>query len=365
MLYVALCQRSLHKGSLTQGHLMRHLYAFAFIASMSFVTSRPVLSAEDQIAAFYLGKTITLTVAAGAGGSYDVYARALADHYGRHIPGQPSVVVKLTSGVGGGIATAIQLENTAAKDGTIIGMTQQTNLVSQLTETAAMGKYDVGKWQWLGLMAPVRNMLAVWYTAPAQTLEQAKQKEVVIGATGRASPTFSVPQALNQLIGTKFKMVLGYQGVNDLNLAMERGEIQGRGASWSSVMLQAPNYIIEKKLKPLVVDGLTREPSLPDVPLLVDLATTDQQRQAVRLMSSAAEFGRAIFAPPGVPAERVEALRRSFDATMRDPQFLAEAEKLQLPIEPARGEELQRITKDVLATTPEAIAYARDLMGSQ
>jgi tripartite-type tricarboxylate transporter receptor subunit TctC len=321
--------------------------------------------ADDAATPFYAGKTITLTVAAGAGGSYDVYARALADFYGRHIAGQPVVVVKLTSGVGGGIATAIQLENTALKDGTVIGMTQQTNLVSQLTETAAMGKYNVGTWQWIGLMAPVRNMLALWYTSPAQSLEDAKTKEVVIGATGRASPTFSVPQALNQLIGTKFKMVLGYQGVNDLNLAMERGEIQGRGASWSSVMLQAPQYITEKKLKALVVDGLTREPTLPDVPLLVDLAKTDEQRQAVRLMSSAAEFGRAIFAPPGVPAERVTLLRRAFDATMTDPHFLEEAKKLQLPIEPATGEALERITREVLATSPAAIAYARDLMGSQ
>ena len=319
----------------------------------------------DDAATFYAGKTITLIVAAGAGGSYDVYARALADFYGAHIPGHPTVVVKLTSGVGGGIATAIQLENIALKDGTVIGMTQQTNLVSQLTETAAMGKYDVGKWQWIGLMAPVRNMLAVWYTSPAQTLEEAKTKEVVIGATGRASPTFSVPQAVNQLLGTKFKMVLGYQGVNDLNLAMERGEIQGRGASWSSVMLQAPQYISEHKLKALVVDGLSREPSLPDVPLLVDLAKTDQQRQAVRLMSSAAEFGRAIFAPPGVPKERVNVLRRAFDDTMKDQQFLTEAEKLQLPIEPATGEKLEQITKDVLATSPDAVAYARDLMGSQ
>jgi tripartite-type tricarboxylate transporter receptor subunit TctC len=158
-------------------------------------------------------------------------------------------------------------------------------------------------------------------------------------------------------------MVLGYQGVNDLNLAMERGEIQGRGASWSSVMIQAPQYIAQKKLKALVVDGLSREPTLPDVPLLIDLASNDKQRAAIRLMSSAAEFGRAIFGPPGMPRDRVIALRRAFDATMKDPAFLAEAKKLQLPIEPETGDHLQQITKTVLATDPKAIRYASELLG--
>jgi tripartite-type tricarboxylate transporter receptor subunit TctC len=311
---------------------------------------------------FYTGKTITLLVGAGPGGSYDIYARTLARHMPRHIPGHPTMIVKLGGGVGGGIGTAIQLHSTVPKDGTVIGMTQQTNIVSQLTEPSVAGKFDASKWEWIGLMAPIRNMVAVWHTAPAQTLDEAKQKEVIIGATGRASPTFTVPQALNELIGTKFKMVLGYNGVNDLNLAMERGEIQGRGASWVSVITQAPQFIADKKLKALAVEGLTREPGIPDVPTLVELAKTDREQQAMRLMSAASEFGRAVFAPPGAPADRVEALRRAFDATMTDPEFLAEAEKLKLTIEPQSGETLKKVSAEVVASSPEAVEYARKLM---
>jgi tripartite-type tricarboxylate transporter receptor subunit TctC len=311
---------------------------------------------------FYTGKTITLLVGAGPGGSYDIYARTLARHMSRHIPGHPTVIVKLGGGVGGGIATAIQLNTTVAKDGTVIGMTQQTNIVSQLTEPSVAGKFDASKWEWLGLMAPIRNMIAVWHTAPAQTLDEAKQKEVIIGATGRASPTFTVPQALNELVGTKFKIVTGYNGVNDLNLAMERGEIQGRGASWVSVITQAPHYISEKKLKALAVEGLTREPTIPDVPTLVELAKTDREKGAMRLMSAASEFGRAVFAPPGTPADRVAALQRAFDATMKDPEFTAEAAKLKLTIEPQTGESLKKEAKEVIASSPEAVDYARKLM---
>ncbi len=315
--------------------------------------------------AFFAGKTITILVGAGAGGSYDLYARALANHLGRHVPGAPQVVVKLGGGVGGGVATAIQVEHSAPKDGTFVGMTQQTNVTGQLTEPSVAGKYDVSKWRWIGGMASLRNFHGVWFTAPAQTLEEAKTREVIIGATGRNSPTYTLPAALNEMLGTKYKMVLGYNGAADLNLAMERGEIQGRGASWISVVLQAPNYISEKKLKPLVVDGLTRDPLLPDVPTLLELASNDQQRAAVRLISASADFARAFFLPPGVPADRVAALRKAFDATMADPEFLAEANKLQLTIEPRRGEELDELARAVIATPPEAVSVARKLLGSE
>jgi tripartite-type tricarboxylate transporter receptor subunit TctC len=319
-------------------------------------------ASAQTVEQFYKDKTITLLVGSGSGGSYEIYARALARHMSRHIPGNPAIIVKIGGGGGGGLATSIQLHHSVPKDGTVIGMTQQTNIVSQLIEPAVAGKYDVAQWHWIGLMAPVRNMLAVWHTAPAQTIEEAKLKEVVIGATGRASPTFVVPQVMNEILGTKFKIVLGYKGVQDLNLAMERGEIQGRGASWISVVTQAPAYIAEKKLKALVVEGLTPEPSIPDVPLMVSFAKTDRERDALRLMAAAAEFGRAVFAPPGTPADRVEALRRAFDATVKDQAFLEEAKKAKLVIEPQTGAALVRIARQVIASSPDAIAYARQLM---
>ncbi len=312
---------------------------------------------------FFTGKTISFIVGAGAGGSYDLYARALANHMPKFIPGKPAMVVKIAGGVGGGISTAISVEHAAPKDGATIGMTQQTNVTSQLTEDSVKGKFDISKWRWVGNMAPLRNFVGVWRTAPAQSLEEAMTKEVIIGATGRTSPTFIVPQALNELIGTKFKFVLGYNGTADLNLAMERGEIQGRGASWISVVTQAPSYISENKLKPLVVDGLTRDPLLPDVPTLLEVAVTPEQKAALTIICGSSEFARAVFLPPGVPQDRVDALRRAFDATMTDPDFLAEAGKMQLPIEPRGGEALDRIAAEIVATPAPAVALAKKLLG--
>jgi tripartite-type tricarboxylate transporter receptor subunit TctC len=167
---------------------------------------------------------------------------------------------------------------------------------------------------------------------------------------------------MNAMLGTKFKIVLGYSGVSDLNLAMERGEIFGRGASWLSVETGTPNWITEKKIKALVVDGLSKEPSLPDVPLLTDLAGDDLQRKVMTLISSSAEFGRAVFAPPDVPAERLAALRRGFDAALRDERLLADAKKRQAPIDPQSGERLDQIAREVVSSPAEVVTRARELM---
>jgi tripartite-type tricarboxylate transporter receptor subunit TctC len=319
----------------------------------------------DAIADFYKGKTITLFIGAGVGGSYDLYSRLLAEHMSRHIPGNPNIIVKNVLGGGGGLPAAIQMQRAAPRDGTAIAMTQQTIVVAQVIEKVAAGKYDVRQWGWIGLMAPIRNMLAVWHTAPAQTLEEARHKEVIVGSTGRTSPTYIVPQVLNEIYGTKFKIVSGYNGVAQLNLAMERGEIQGRGASWISVVAGRPQYITEKKLKPLVVDGLTRDPLIPQVPRLIELTKNERQRQAVTLISASAEFGRAVFAPPEVPADRLAALRRAFDAAIKDPTLLAEAKKRKIVIEPQSGEAVQKTAAEVVGASPDAIAYARQLMGSK
>ena len=336
------------------------LTALAAIAAAGIATQ----ANADAISDFYQGKTVTLQVGAGAGGSYDIYARTLAEHMSAHIPGKPTIIVKMAGGNGGGLPTANQAQNTLPHDGTTIVMTQQTIVANQLLYPQS-AHYDVRTWNWIGLMAPTRNMLAVWYKAPAQTIEEATKKEVIIGATGRASPTFLVPQILNEMLGTKYKIVIGYNGVADLNLAMERGEIEGRGASWISVITQAPQYIAEKKLKPLVVDGLTPEPSIPDVPLMMNVAKTAADKETMAFISSAAEFGRSVFVPPNVPADRVAALRAAFDATMKDPDFLADAEKRKIPIEPQGGEALGKTAAKIASSSPQAVAAARKLMGIQ
>jgi len=333
---------------------------FAILLGVSATAFAAPVAAEN----FYAGKSVSILVGAGAGGSYDVYARTLANHMARYIPGQPGVVVKIAGGVGGGVATAVQMEHSVAKDGLTIGIVQQTNVTSQVTEAEVKGRYDVTKWHWIGNMAPLRNMLGVWHKAPSQSLEEAKKVETIIGATGRNSPTYTVPAALNQLIGTKYKIVLGYNGTADLNLAMERGEIHGRGANWISVVISAPQYIENKTFNVLVVDGLTRDPTLPNVPTLLELAQGEKEKSAVRLISASGQFARAFFVPPGTHADRVAILRKAFDATMVDKDFLQESEKLKMEIETTDGATLDRIAREIINSPPEVVDLAKQLLGS-
>ena len=319
----------------------------------------------EPVEEFYKGKTITLFVGAGVGGSYDMYARLLAPTLSKHIPGHPTVVVKLILGGGGGLPAALHMQRTAPRDGTSLGMTQQTIVVAQLIESVAAGKYDVNTWGWVGLMAPIRNMLAVWHTAPAQTLEEARHKEVIVGANGRTSPTTIVPQVLNEIHGTKFKIIQGYNGISGLNLALERGEIQGRGASWLSVVTATPHYITEKKLKPLVFEGLSRRARISGR-AAADRARKNRAAEAGR---HADLVGRRIrprrvhdAGRSGRPARRAAARLRRRHA---GPELLAEARKREMPIEPQTGEALQKIAAQVTKAFPDAVAYARELQGSK
>ena len=241
-------------------------------------------SAQD-LTSVYKDKDISFIIGSDPGGSFDPYARALANHMPKYIPGNPKIIVKFGGGQGGGIQSANQLHNTAPRDGLTIGMVQQTIVLNQVLQPQ-FARYDAREWYWLGNMAPVRNMLALWHTAPAQTIEEAKKVEVIIGATGQASPTFIVPDAMNKFLGTKFKMVMGYKGAADLNLAMQRGEIQGRGASWLSVQLAMPAEIKEGKIKPIVFASITREPSEPDVPTLAELMTNPLHKSAAEFLSA-------------------------------------------------------------------------------
>ena len=211
-------------------------------------------------------------------------------------------------------------------------------------------------------MAPLRNFLGIWHTSPAQTLVDALQKEVVVGATGRNSPTFTVPAALNQLLGTKYRIVVGYNGTADLNLDMERGEIQARGGQWISVVISAPQYISEMKIRPVVVDGLTRDPLIPEVPTLLELAKSPEEKAAIRLISASGQFARAFFFPPGVSSDKTETLRTAFMATMADPEFRAEALKLKMEIEPSDGATLDKVAREIIASPTSAVDIAKRLL---
>ena len=307
---------------------------------------------------FYKGKAITFLVGAGAGASYDLYARALAEHMGRHIPGAPKLIVKTTGGQSGGRDVAEAMSNSVTPDGLTIAMTQQTIVLHQVLEPK-FARYDARKWYWLGNMAPIRNMLLVWHSAKAQSVEQAKTNEVAIGATSTSSPTYIVPNILNRFAGTKFRIITGYKGVADLDLAMRRGEIEGRGASWLSAQIGLANEIRENQVRAIVFASRTRDPSAPDVPTLSEAMPDEKGRKVADFLAAESDYGRSVFTSPGVPDDRAKALRAAFEATMKDTEFLATAKKMRLDIEPMTGDALAAITLDVVNAPADVIELAK------
>ncbi|MDB5651916.1 MAG: Tripartite-type tricarboxylate transporter, receptor component TctC [Hyphomicrobiales bacterium] len=330
--------------------------ASACLAVAATLASLPAQA--DALADFYRGKNIFFIVGSDPGGSFGPYAQVLAEHMPKYIPENPKIIIKYTGGQSGGLQLANTIQSVMPADGLNMAMTQQTIVLNQVLQPQ-YAKYDARQWLWLGNMAPVRNMLALWHSAKAQTIEEAKKTEVIIGATGPSSPTFIVPNLLNRFLGTKFKIVTGYKGAADLNLAMERGEIEGRGASWVSVQLAMPEAIADGRIKPIVFASITRDPSALNVPTLAELMTDPVQKQVAEFLSAESDFGRSVFLPPGVPADRVAMLRAAFESTMKDPAFLADAKRLSLTIEPMPYQELERITLKVVNASPDVIELAK------
>jgi tripartite-type tricarboxylate transporter receptor subunit TctC len=312
------------------------------------------VSAEE----FYKGKVMTFFVGSGEGGSFGIYGQVLAQHMSRHLPGQPRIIVRYFGGQSGGLTLANQMQGNVTPDGLTFAMTQQTIVPAQLINPQ-FAQYDARTWIWIGNMAPIRNMLAVYHTAKAQSVEEAKVHEVIVGATGPSSPTYILPDLLNKFAGTKFKIVTGYKGTADLNLAMIRGEIEGRGGSWLSIEQAAPDMIHNKQIRPIAFASMTRDPSNPDTPTLPELVNDPMHKQVAEFVSSESEFGRSLFLPPNVPADRVELLRNAFTATMKDEAFLADAKRAQMPIEPMSHEKMAEITKRVLSTPPHIVELAK------
>src|SRR5437588_3381876 len=305
----------------------------------------PIAQAQAQNpAAFYKGKTIDLYIGYSAGGGYDVYASLLARHMGRFIPGNPTIVAKNMPGAGS-LVLANWLYNVAPKEGTAFGMIGRgTGFDPLLGSTKA--QFDATKFNWLGSMNDEVSVCVAWHTTGINTLEQVKQRELTVGGSGPAADTDQFPKVLNATIGTKFKIVTGYPGGNDIDLAMERGEVMGRcGWSWSSVIATHKHWLDERKIGVLVQLSLSKHPDLPNVPLIMDFARNDEEKQIFKLVFARQPMGRPFLAPPGIPADRVAALRKAFMDAMKDPSFLAEAEKAKLEINPVSGEAVQSIVR--------------------
>lgn len=314
----------------------------ALLASTFAASPVSAQSVED----FYKGRKIDIVIGFTVGGGYDAYARLLARHMGEHIPGKPVMVPRNMTGAGSRIAAAF-IHGVAPKDGTAMGIADQSIPLEQALGDAGV-KFDSRELNWIGNPNADNNVLTTWHTSPVKTIEDAKKIEVTMGATGYNTSS-QYPTVLNATAGTKFKVILGYPGGNEINLAMERGEVAGRGSNaWASYKSTRPDWIKDNKINILVQIGLRKASDLPNVPLLMDTATNDVDRAALRLLSAPTTIGRPFFAPPNVPAERVKALRAAFDAMIKDKAFLEEAKKLNLDIDPVGGEDLQKIVADII-----------------
>jgi tripartite-type tricarboxylate transporter receptor subunit TctC len=306
-----------------------------------------------QDADFYKGKSVDLYIGYAPGGGYDTYARLVARHMGNYIPGTPNFVPKNMAG-GGGRVVAGYIFKIAPKDGTAIATADQS-LVLQQAIGATSIQFDMNKFVWVGNPSADNNTAVTWHTTGVKTIQEATQKEVIVGATG-PNTSAQLPQVMNAVLGTKFKIVSGYPGGNEMNLAMENGEIGSRGSNpWSSWKGTKPDWIRDKKINILVQIGLTKAADLPDVPLLIDLAKNEDDRAVLRLISAPATIGRPLFGPPEMPAARLAILRKGFDAMVKDKAFLDEAARERLDINPVSGEDLAKIVADIVAT-PKPIA---------
>jgi tripartite-type tricarboxylate transporter receptor subunit TctC len=311
--------------------------------------------AQDP-ASFYNGKTVDLYIGYSAGGGYDIYARALARYMGRFIPGNPTIVPKNMPGAGS-LVLANWLYNVASKDGSAFGMIGRGTAFDPLLGSTK-AQFDAAKFNWIGSMNDEVSVCVAWHTSGIAKLEDVTHKELTVGGTGPAADTDQFPKVLNATLRTKFKIIPGYPGGNDIDLAMERGEVMGRcGWSWSSVVATHKAWVDDKKINVLVQLSLTKHADLPNIPLVMDFAKTDEERRIFRLVFARQPMGRPFLAPPGVPADRTATLRKAFMDTMKDRAFLAEAEKMQLEINPVAGDAVQAIVQDVYQT-PKSIAAA-------
>ena len=310
-------------------------------------------ASADPIEDFYRGKQITIYIRAAPGGNYDVYSRILGRYMTRHIPGNPSMLPVNMPG-GGGLVALNYVANLAPRDGTVLTMITQSFPMDQALGLDKNLKIDMRVLNWIGNMSNTNEFLFTRKDSPTKTLEDAKKRETVLAATGIGSIVTQLSAVYNNLLGTKFKVIYGYPSGPEMTLAMERGEVEARSTSNPQVLGVSRADVISK-YNFLIQTGMRKIPDYAEVPLSRELATSPRDQQIFDFVSRAAAISRPVVTNPGVPKERVEALRRAFDAAMVDPQFLAEAAQLNLEIDPKGGAELQQLVFDLLEAPPETL----------
>lgn len=328
---------------------------FALLPVLIMCVAAPA-RAED-VASFYKGKQLRFVVGSTAGGGYDLFARIVARHITHYIPGNPTIIVQNLPAASGVVMTN-QLFAQGPKDGTVIGV--PINGIPTAPMLMSGPQFDSSKLIWVGSTNRETYVAYIWHTVPIKSITELKDKELTVGATTPGTTMVDFPLLVNDVLGYKFKIVRGYQGTGAIDLAMERGELQGNGAlGLASLKARQQSWIDEKKVRFLAQYGLSRASELPDVPTMLEQAKAEPDKQAMRMLFARTEYGRPYFLPPDVPKDRVEALRRAFDKTMKDPGFLAEAAKLKLDVSPMTGEQVQELVGHLVATPPAIVARVR------
>ena len=329
------------------------------ISTFCFILAAAAPAHADPVEDFYKGRTITVLIGYSPGGSYDSAGRVLARHMGRYIPGNPSLVPQNMPGAGT-LNLVNYLYNVAPKDGTAFGIFARGMAMEPLiggTNT----KFDASKLTWIGSAANEISICATFASSPVKTWRDALTQDFTVAGNGSGSDPDVFANVLRNAFGVKNRLISGYPGSAEISLAMERGEIDGRcGWSWSSIKAEKSQWLAEHKLNLIVQLALEKAADLPDVPLITELATNDRQRQILKLIFSRQTMGRPFAGPPGIPADRAEALRKAFDLTMKDPDFLAEAQTRGLEINPVSGHDIDKLLAELYRTPKDVVAEARE-----
>ena len=337
---------------------LRGLWVTALCMATTLTAGSAFSQAVDQ---FYAGKQIKLIIGTSTGGGYDTNARLLARYYGSHIPGNPVIVPQNMPGAGG-IRASSFLYSSAPEDGTVIGIVDSSNVVGPLFEKAR-DQFDPAKVKWVGSIGPEPSLCVSWHEAPVKTTDDFLKKDFIVGGSGAGGQLEIYPRVLNAILGTRMKVISGYAGGNDVVLAMERGEVQGRcGWSYSGILSTRPNWVKEKKLNFLIQLG-GKNSELPNVPVVTDLVTSQEHKDVLNIIFADRQVQRAFFAPPGIPEAQLEILRKAFLDTMRDPNFIADAERIGLAPAPTPGAEVQAIVERLYQSSPKIIDTAAKILG--
>ncbi len=332
------------------------------IVTLCIIGCRRGEATAQDAAQLFRGKQIRLVIGSSAGGGYDLFARTIAAYWTRHIPGNPTIVPQNLPGASS-MQAANHVFSLAPKDGTVIGAVNP-QVVTRAILDPERARVDARQFTWIGSALRESQLMVARTDAPVKTFDDAFRTELIVGGSGGADETF--PTLTNAVLGTRFKLVTGYPGTKDINLAMERGEVQANGGiTWASIKGTMTALLAEHKINLIVQYGLKPHPELPQVPLALNYAKTQEQRDSLLLLFATQEFGRPYLAPPGTPVPIAAILRESFMATMHDPEFLEEAHRRGLDIDPTRGEEIDTLVRQLYATASDTVHRVRDIFVAQ